>query len=110
MLVISNINHGEIQGSFVIAAFAKLGGTCDGEKTLIGSEAVLSRRNTSGCAKCQAHLPVKAFTPLHGISEAGYTDAKVKVKTWPRRPKDNKLGWRDGENEHQPRWKPFFPK
>jgi tyrosinase len=57
---VSGINRGRIAGSFVIAAHAEV----DGEKQLIGYEAVLSRWHVAGCANCQLHLESKAAFPV----------------------------------------------
>jgi tyrosinase len=57
---VSGINRGRIAGSFVIAAHAEI----DGEKQLIGYEAVLSRWHLAGCANCQLHLESKAAFPV----------------------------------------------
>jgi tyrosinase len=57
---VSGINRGRIAGSFVIAAHAE----SDGEKRLIGFEAVLSRWHVAGCANCQLHLESKATFPV----------------------------------------------
>ena len=39
----------------------------DGERQPIGSEAVLSRWHTEGCANCQTHLKASASFGLHGL-------------------------------------------
>lgn len=62
-LRVAGIDRASIRGSFVIAAYADIGG----EKTLIGTEAVLSRWHVEGCANCQTHLAVSASFPLHGL-------------------------------------------
>ncbi len=76
---VSGINRGHISGSFVITAFAEI----DGERKPIGSEAVLSRRNTDGCANCQTHLLAGASFPLHGLDagQLGEDAIQVEVRT-----------------------------
>ena len=56
---VSGVNRGHIAGSFVITAFAQVGG----ERKPIGSEAVLSRWHVDGCANCQTHLLAGAALP-----------------------------------------------
>jgi tyrosinase len=84
---VTGINRGRIRGSFLIAAFAEV----DGERKLIGSEAVLSRWHVEGCANCQTHLLAGASFPLHGLdAERLGTDAiQVEVRT-----RDGLLGGR----------------
>ncbi|WAC02253.1 tyrosinase family protein [Lacinutrix neustonica] len=65
MLRVSGVNKAPIRGSFLISAFA----TINGEKHHIGTEAVLSRWNSTSCANCQTHLEVKAHFPLHDLAE-----------------------------------------
>jgi tyrosinase len=76
---VTGINRGEIRGSFLIAAFAGV----DGERKLIGSEAVLSRWHVEGCANCQTHLKAAASFPLHGLAaeRLGGDAIQVEVRT-----------------------------
>lgn len=69
VLVVSNINRANIGGSFLVHAWASLpDGGSDGNKVLVGTEAVLSRWHVSGCINCQKHLEVRVHMPLHGWS------------------------------------------
>lgn len=75
---VTGINRGNISGSFVIAAFADI----DGERKLIGSEAVLSRWHVEGCANCQTHLLAGAAFGLHGLTaEQAGQGLQVEVRT-----------------------------
>jgi tyrosinase len=78
---VSGINRGRIAGSFVIAAHAEI----DGEKQLIGHEAVLSRWHVAGCANCQLHLESKAAFPipahLHELARSRPEAITVSVHT-----------------------------
>jgi tyrosinase len=73
---ISGINRAPIRGSFLISAFAHIGG----ERHRVGTEAVLSRWNVSGCANCQSHLEVKAFIPLQVFREELLQNPKYEVE------------------------------
>ncbi|MEA2189776.1 MAG: tyrosinase [Solirubrobacteraceae bacterium] len=76
---VTGINRGQIRGSFLIEAFAEVGG----ERKLIGSEAVLSRWHVEGCANCQTHLLAGASFPLHGLDaeRLGEDALEVEVRT-----------------------------
>jgi tyrosinase len=76
---VTGINRGQIRGSFLIEAFAEV----DGERKLIGSEAVLSRWHVEGCANCQTHLLAGASFPLHGLDaeRLGEDALEVEVRT-----------------------------
>lgn len=69
---VAGINRARIRGSFLISAFA----TIDGNRHLVGTEAVLSRWNVAGCANCQTHIEAKAFLGLHPF-EAKAVDGAV---------------------------------
>jgi tyrosinase len=56
ILHVAGFDRAKIRGSFLIAVYAEI----DGEKRLIGHEAVLSHRHITGCANCQGHLQVSA--------------------------------------------------
>ncbi len=73
---VSGIYRSRIRGSFVVAAFATIGG----KRRLIGAEAVLSRWNVSGCANCQAHLEAKAFFSLDQFSAEAADHAAIEVQ------------------------------
>jgi tyrosinase len=72
---VTGINRGGIAGSFVITAFAQV----DGERTPIGSEAVLSRWHVEGCANCQTHLLAGASFSLHGLETSQLADGAYQV-------------------------------
>jgi tyrosinase len=78
---VSGVNRGRIAGSFVIAAHGEI----DGEKHLIGHEAVLSRWHVAGCANCQLHLESKAAFPvpphLHELARSRPEAITVSVHT-----------------------------
>jgi tyrosinase len=57
---VAGINRAPIRGSFLVSVFAHK----DGEKVLVGTEAVLSRWSVKYCANCQTHLEVKASFTL----------------------------------------------
>jgi tyrosinase len=73
---VSGINRATIRGSFLISAFANIGG----EKVRIGTEAVLSRWNVSGCANCQTHIETKAFISLHGLHEESFVGGQPEIE------------------------------
>jgi tyrosinase len=77
MVRISKINRAPIRGSFMVSAFANIGG----ERYLLGIEAVLSRWSVKYCANCQTHLEVKAHFGLHGLSEIHQDDVEVEIRT-----------------------------
>jgi tyrosinase len=62
-LAVTNINRAGIRGSFTISAFMHV----DGKKYYLGSEAILSRWNVSGCRNCQTHLEAKAFFDIEEV-------------------------------------------
>jgi tyrosinase len=84
---VTGINRGEIRGSFLISAFAEV----DGERKLIGSEAVLSRWHVEGCANCQTHLKAGASFHMHGLSPERLGDDAIQVEV---RTRDGLLGGR----------------
>jgi tyrosinase len=84
---VTGIDRGHIRGSFLIAAFADI----DGERKLIGSEAVLSRWHVEGCANCQTHLKAGATFPLHGLAADQLGDDAIQVEV---RTRDGLLGGR----------------
>lgn len=59
-LHVSGINRARIRGSFLISAFVVI----DGKPIHVGTEAVLSRWNVTGCANCQTHLEAAASFAL----------------------------------------------
>jgi tyrosinase len=76
---VSGINRGRIRGSFLISAFANIGG----ERRHVGTEAVLSRWHLEGCANCQTHLQAKAHISLQGLraETIGKDQIEVEVRT-----------------------------
>lgn len=66
VIEVSRVNRAPIRGSFLISAFADIGGS----KQHIGTEAVLSRWNVQYCANCQTHIEVKAFFELPPMDAA----------------------------------------
>ena len=62
----SGINRAGIRGSFLISAFATVGG----KREYIGTEAVLSRWHVEGCMNCQNHLEATAFFELPPETES----------------------------------------
>lgn len=74
-LAITNINRAGIRGSFVISAFVKV----NEKKYYLGSEAILSRWNVTGCRNCQTHLEAKAFFDLEPIHEETLTKAMLRT-------------------------------
>ena len=71
------IDRTQYPGSFVIRTYVE---GPKGEDLEIGREAVLSRWNVQGCANCQGHLNVRAFTqiPRPLIDHLGVSSAKDK--------------------------------
>ena len=76
---VAGINRAHIRGSFLVSVFA----TVNGEKRIVGTEAVLSRWNVSGCANCQTHVETRAFVGLHAFKAAVVPNAifEVEVRT-----------------------------
>ncbi|SHM58081.1 tyrosinase [Chitinophaga jiangningensis] len=64
-LRVSNINRGNIYGSFVITAYANVGG----KDYYIGHHSVLSRWNVLGCENCRAHLQAEAFFNVDNLAQ-----------------------------------------
>jgi tyrosinase len=65
MIRVSGVNRARIRGSFLISAYANIGG----KRYHLGTDAVLSRWDVQGCANCQTHLETKAFFGLHRFQE-----------------------------------------
>lgn len=55
VVTVSGITRAPIRGSFMVSAFADIGG----ERIHLGTEAVLSRWNVQGCANCQTHIEAR---------------------------------------------------
>jgi tyrosinase len=64
VIAVSGISPTKISGSFLVSAF----GTTGGQRTHLGTEAVLSHWNVSECGSCQTDLDVMAF---FGVPPAG---------------------------------------
>ena len=73
---VSAINRAHIRGSFLVSAYAKIGG----KKYHLGTDAVLSRWHVQGCANCQTHLETKAFFGLHGLREESIRNAEYEIE------------------------------
>jgi tyrosinase len=73
---VSGINRARIRGSFLISAYANIGG----RRYHVGTEAVLSRWSVQYCANCQTHLEAGAFIPLHGFREESLKNAEYEVE------------------------------
>jgi tyrosinase len=84
---VTGIDRGTIRGSFLIDAFAE----AEGERKLLGTEAVLSRWHVEGCANCQTHLKAAASFPLHGLDAEQLGDEAIEVEV---RTRDGLLGGR----------------
>ncbi|KAI1123814.1 putative tyrosinase [Nemania abortiva] len=59
---VTDVNRANYPGSFVIRVFAE---DYKGERFEIGREAILSRRNITGCANCQNKLEVNPVIPIY---------------------------------------------
>jgi tyrosinase len=71
---VAGIDRSKIRGSFLISAYAEV----DGERQLLGHEAVLSRWHVAGCANCQNHLKASADFRLAAPADAAVS---VEVRT-----------------------------
>ncbi|NIG56414.1 tyrosinase family protein [Chitinophaga sp. Cy-1792] len=63
-LHVSNINRGNIFGSFLITAYANY----EGKEYYIGHHSVLSRWNVLGCSNCRAHINAEAHFNLGDLA------------------------------------------
>jgi tyrosinase len=63
---VAGLDRGRLRGSFVISAFAEIGGRMQP----IGHEAVLSRWQLEGCANCMSRLEAGADFPLPAAARA----------------------------------------
>lgn len=75
-LSVSGINRELFKGSFVIAAFADVGG----KEVFLGQHSVLSRWNVSTCVNCLRHLEVHTHFDLDALSPADIEKAKFSIK------------------------------
>ncbi|CAN5824648.1 tyrosinase family protein [soil metagenome] len=75
-LHVAGLDRGKIRGSFLIAVYAEI----DGEKRLIGHEAVLSGWHIAGCTNCQGHLPAGADFRVPG-KHAANGALRIEVRT-----------------------------
>jgi tyrosinase len=76
VLLVSNINRANIQGSFVIMAYI----TINGVRSYLGNYAVLSRWKVGNCANCQTHLEVSATFSLEQFTEEELKGATYDVQ------------------------------
>lgn len=82
---VSGINRASIRGSFLISAYAHIGG----KRYHVGTEAILSRWNVQGCANCQTHLEAKAVFGLQRFQEQSLESARYEIEV---RTRDGLLG------------------
>lgn len=75
-LHVSGINRAAIRGSFLISAFANVGG----KRHHIGTEAVLSRWSVQGCANCQTHLEAQAHFGLSAFTDEDLKHANYEIE------------------------------
>ncbi|MBF9220156.1 tyrosinase family protein [Hymenobacter ruricola] len=75
-LHVSRINKAPIKGSFIVVAYANVGG----KKRLVGYKSVLSRWDSGYCLNCQTHLEVKAAFPLMAVNPEGLTEDDFTVE------------------------------
>jgi tyrosinase len=73
---VSGIKRSAIRGSFLISAYAVVGG----KKHHLGTEAVLSRWHVAGCGNCQTHLEAKAFIAVPRFVEDAEESAHFNVE------------------------------
>ena len=73
---ISGVNRAPIRGSFLISAFARVGG----KRVHLGTHGVLSRWSVQGCANCQTHLEVKAHFPVDSL-DVDESKIEVEIRT-----------------------------
>jgi tyrosinase len=71
VVAVTGVNRAPIRGSFLVSVFGNVGG----KRVHLGTEAVLSRWNTSYCANCQTHLEVKTFIPVQPSEHAALAAA-----------------------------------
>ncbi|KAK3817568.1 MAG: Monophenol monooxygenase [Benniella sp.] len=88
-LTVSNIDRAKIAGSFVVSAWA---GSGDGDKILVGTEAVLSRWQVTGCQNCQNHLDVRVHIPMEGWSRNDAKKLNFEALVHTRTPRDDRDG------------------
>ncbi|KAK1986205.1 hypothetical protein LZ30DRAFT_778531 [Colletotrichum cereale] len=84
VLAVGNINRATIAGSFVVSAWAVKE---DGSRSLVGTEAVLSRWHVAGCQNCQNHLEVRVHIPIEGWSEEEAKRTRFEVGVHTRKQK-----------------------
>ena len=75
---ITGINRNAVPGSFVLVVHVPHP-TEPGQRQIIGTESVLSRWHTSGCANCQSTRQIKRFVHLPGVTEEHKNDVQVEV-------------------------------
>ncbi|UZK70914.1 tyrosinase family protein [Sphingomonas sp. S1-29] len=76
-LHVAGVDRSKIRGSFLISAYAEV----DGERRLLGHEAVLSRWHVEGCANCQTHLKASADFRLTADAAAqGKVEVEIRTR------------------------------
>ncbi|SFI90205.1 tyrosinase [Sphingomonas sp. NFR04] len=76
-LHVAGVDRSKIRGSFLITAYAEV----DGERRLLGREAVLSRWHVEGCANCQTHLKSSADFRLPAeAAEQGNVEVEIRTR------------------------------
>ncbi|BFU90387.1 MAG: pigment biosynthesis-related tyrosinase [Nitrospira sp.] len=83
-VVVSGVDRGTINGSFVIAAFANV----NGKRELIGAKSILSRWKVQGCANCLTHLEARAHFPVKRsvVAELPPEKVQIEIRTRNREP------------------------
>ena len=76
---VGGIDRSKIQGSFVIAAYADV----DGEKKLVGADAILSRWNVTGCANCQTRLRASSNFQIAADRAANGVEVVIHTRNGP---------------------------
>lgn len=76
VLIIGGINRADINGSFVVKAYATVNGT----KYLVGTQSVLSRWKVTACRNCMMHLEVSATFSLSQFTEEEINEAIFEIK------------------------------
>lgn len=80
-LVVSSIDRGLFQGSFLVTAWATLAASDGSERVeFLGHHSVLSRYDVRHCANCLTHMEVVARFPLSGLSEEEVAKAKFRAE------------------------------
>ena len=79
-LTVRGIDRALFEGSFVLRALARFTDAAGvPHEVLLGSQAVLSRRNVVRCANCLTHLEVVAHFPLDTVPPAARDAAEYRL-------------------------------